>query len=54
MSATARKQDLPPAGGYKRILFARNPAKTYFSGNVFCSPSHRSISALKIFFKVTK
>jgi len=32
MAAAVKKQDLPPAGGYKRILFARNPAKTYFSG----------------------
>lgn len=30
--ATVRKQDLPPDGGYKRILYARNPARTYFSG----------------------
>ncbi|CAK1581211.1 unnamed protein product [Parnassius mnemosyne] len=28
----ARKQDLPPPGGYKPIPFKRVPAKTYFSG----------------------
>ncbi|CAH0587936.1 unnamed protein product [Chrysodeixis includens] len=28
----ARKQDLPPPGGYKPIPFKRIPAKTYFSG----------------------
>ncbi|XP_037040034.1 NADH dehydrogenase [ubiquinone] 1 alpha subcomplex subunit 13 [Bradysia coprophila] len=32
MAAAAKKQDLPPIGGYKKILFARNPAKTYFNG----------------------
>lgn len=33
MSASATfKQDMPPEGGYKRIPFARNPAKTYFNG----------------------
>lgn len=33
MSASpSYKQDMPPEGGYKRILFARNPAKTYFNG----------------------
>ena len=36
MSAAARKQDLPPTGGYKKILFDRNPAKTYFNGKVSC------------------
>lgn len=25
-------QDMPPAGGYQKIPFARIPAKTYFSG----------------------
>ncbi|XP_038222032.1 NADH dehydrogenase [ubiquinone] 1 alpha subcomplex subunit 13 [Zerene cesonia] len=28
----ARKQDLPPPGGYKSIPFKRVPAKSYFSG----------------------
>ncbi|KOB74126.1 Cell death-regulatory protein GRIM19 [Operophtera brumata] len=28
----ARKQDLPPQGGYKPIPFKRIPAKTFFSG----------------------
>ncbi|KAG6446051.1 NADH dehydrogenase [ubiquinone] 1 alpha subcomplex subunit 13 [Manduca sexta] len=28
----ARKQDLPPPGGYKPIPFARIPAKKYFNG----------------------
>lgn len=28
----ARKQDLPPPGGYKPIPFKRIPAKAYFSG----------------------
>ncbi|CAH0725042.1 unnamed protein product, partial [Brenthis ino] len=28
----ARKQDLPPPGGYKPIPFKRLPAKQYFSG----------------------
>ncbi|KAL1139813.1 hypothetical protein AAG570_006790 [Ranatra chinensis] len=32
MSTTARKQDLPPQGGYKPITFARIPAKSYFGG----------------------
>lgn len=31
-ASTSFKQDMPPEGGYKRILFARNPAKTYFNG----------------------
>uniref|UniRef100_A0A2A4JPG5 NADH dehydrogenase [ubiquinone] 1 alpha subcomplex subunit 13 n=1 Tax=Heliothis virescens TaxID=7102 RepID=A0A2A4JPG5_HELVI len=30
--AIARKQDLPPPGGYKPIPFKRIPAKTLFSG----------------------
>ncbi|XP_037934861.1 NADH dehydrogenase [ubiquinone] 1 alpha subcomplex subunit 13-like [Teleopsis dalmanni] len=35
-AATAsRAQDLPPPGGYKRINFARVPAKTYFTGYQF-------------------
>lgn len=38
MASVAKKQDLPPAGGYKRILFARNPAKSYFSGNELGAP----------------
>lgn len=28
----AKKQDLPPPGGYKKIPFARIPQKTYLSG----------------------
>ncbi|XP_067133072.1 NADH dehydrogenase [ubiquinone] 1 alpha subcomplex subunit 13 [Centruroides vittatus] len=28
----AIKQDLPPSGGYKRIIFHRIPPKKYFSG----------------------
>ncbi|KAI9555747.1 hypothetical protein GHT06_018262 [Daphnia sinensis] len=28
----AIKQDLPPEGGYQKIQYARNPAKTYFKG----------------------
>lgn len=35
MDAVARPQDLPPSGGYKKIPFARIPAKTYFSGKYF-------------------
>jgi hypothetical protein len=31
MDATI-KQDLPPSGGYEKIKYARNPAKTYFRG----------------------
>ncbi|PZC85188.1 NADH dehydrogenase [ubiquinone] 1 alpha subcomplex subunit 13 [Helicoverpa zea] len=31
-AAVARKQDLPPPGGYKPIPFKRVPAKTLFSG----------------------
>ncbi len=31
MDATI-KQDLPPPGGYEKIQYARNPAKTYFRG----------------------
>lgn len=30
--ATAKVQDLPPEGGYKKIPFARIPARTYFTG----------------------
>ncbi|KAJ6649192.1 NADH dehydrogenase [ubiquinone] 1 alpha subcomplex subunit 13 [Pseudolycoriella hygida] len=32
MATAARKQDMPPPGGYKRIIYERNPARTYFSG----------------------
>ncbi|KAM7347182.1 NADH dehydrogenase (ubiquinone) B16.6 subunit [Cochliomyia hominivorax] len=28
----AKKQDMPPPGGYKKIPFARVPAKTYLTG----------------------
>lgn len=28
----AKKQDMPPPGGYKKIPFARVPAKVYFTG----------------------
>ncbi|XP_046454859.1 NADH dehydrogenase [ubiquinone] 1 alpha subcomplex subunit 13-like [Daphnia pulex] len=31
MDATI-KQDLPPPGGYEKIQYARNPAKTFFRG----------------------
>ncbi|XP_063539904.1 NADH dehydrogenase [ubiquinone] 1 alpha subcomplex subunit 13 [Cydia strobilella] len=31
-NAVARKQDLPPPGGYKPIPFKRIPAKQFFSG----------------------
>ncbi|KAJ3664811.1 hypothetical protein Zmor_000354 [Zophobas morio] len=31
-SASAKKQDMPPEGGYKPISYKRIPAKTYFSG----------------------
>ncbi|XP_055903209.1 NADH dehydrogenase [ubiquinone] 1 alpha subcomplex subunit 13 [Eupeodes corollae] len=31
-SATAKKQDMPPPGGYKEIPFARVPARSYFTG----------------------
>ncbi|XP_018328231.1 NADH dehydrogenase [ubiquinone] 1 alpha subcomplex subunit 13 [Agrilus planipennis] len=31
-ASTARRQDMPPPGGYKPIFYKRNPAKTYFSG----------------------
>ncbi|RZB40890.1 NADH dehydrogenase [ubiquinone] 1 alpha subcomplex subunit 13 [Asbolus verrucosus] len=31
-TASAKKQDLPPPGGYRPINFKRVPAKTYFSG----------------------
>lgn len=33
MDATI-KQDLPPEGGYQKIKFERNPAKSYFRGNL--------------------
>lgn len=29
---TARRQDLPPPGGYKAINYKRIPAKSYFNG----------------------
>lgn len=32
MSAAAKRQDMPPAGGYKTIPYLRNPAKSYFNG----------------------
>lgn len=32
--AIARKQDLPPPGGYKPIPYKRIPAKQYFSGKL--------------------
>ncbi|XP_044739228.1 NADH dehydrogenase [ubiquinone] 1 alpha subcomplex subunit 13 [Chrysoperla carnea] len=32
MATVARKQDLPPPGGYQKIPYARVPAKTFFSG----------------------
>lgn len=28
----AKKQDMPPPGGYKKIQYARVPAKTYMTG----------------------
>jgi len=31
-SSAAKKQDMPPSGGYKKIPFSRIPAKTYLSG----------------------
>ena len=31
MDATI-KQELPPPGGYEKIKYARNPAKSYFKG----------------------
>lgn len=33
-AASARKQDLPPPGGYQKIHYARVPAKTFFSGKM--------------------
>lgn len=30
--SSGKLQDLPPEGGYKKIPFARIPAKTYFGG----------------------
>lgn len=35
MSAAAKRQDMPPAGGYKTIPYIRNPAKSYFNGIMF-------------------
>lgn len=32
MATGAKKQDMPPPGGYRSIPFVRNPAKVYFSG----------------------
>jgi len=32
MATGAKKQDMPPQGGYRAIPFLRNPAKVYFSG----------------------
>lgn len=29
---SSKPQDLPPEGGYRKIPFARVPAKTYFGG----------------------
>ncbi|XP_014089689.3 NADH dehydrogenase [ubiquinone] 1 alpha subcomplex subunit 13 [Bactrocera oleae] len=31
-ASAARKQDMPPPGGYKKIPFLRVPAKSYFTG----------------------
>lgn len=35
----AKKQDMPPPGGYKKIPFARVPAKVYFTGMCVCGSS---------------
>ncbi|XP_059486362.1 NADH dehydrogenase [ubiquinone] 1 alpha subcomplex subunit 13 [Neocloeon triangulifer] len=32
MASAAKKQDMPPPGGYRSIPFLRNPAKSYFNG----------------------
>ena len=36
MASAARKQDMPPSGGFKPLNFERVPAKTYFKGKVVC------------------
>lgn len=32
MSAPTKLQDMPPKGGYQKIFYARNPARSYFNG----------------------
>lgn len=49
MVSATRKQDLPPEGGYKSILYARNPAKTYFSGAYSASVSECTFVCLCVF-----
>lgn len=41
MDAIAKPQDLPPSGGYKKIPFARIPAKTYFTGKLALFPTKK-------------
>lgn len=44
MASTFKKQDMPPSGGYKAILFARNPARTYFTGELWGTAHRHTLS----------
>ncbi|XP_014281791.1 NADH dehydrogenase [ubiquinone] 1 alpha subcomplex subunit 13 [Halyomorpha halys] len=51
MATAARKQDMPPPGGFKPLKYARIPAKTYFSAPAFIAANIAvSAGALYLYF----
>ncbi|KAF4519448.1 hypothetical protein B566_EDAN008675 [Ephemera danica] len=46
MASAAKKQDMPPPGGYRTINFARIPAKQYFSGSRYRIVSIQIVNTL--------
>ncbi|XP_063704584.1 NADH dehydrogenase [ubiquinone] 1 alpha subcomplex subunit 13 [Culicoides brevitarsis] len=51
LKAAQRLQDLPPEGGYEKIVYKRVPVKTYFSGRqMFIGYVGITIGALYLFY----
>ncbi|XP_071449667.1 NADH dehydrogenase [ubiquinone] 1 alpha subcomplex subunit 13 [Hetaerina americana] len=51
MDAAAKKQEMPPPGGYASIKYARSPARQYFSGySMFLGFTAMTTAAFYIYY----